>query len=238
MTEEISPQLTRKAFLDTIPAHISYIFIFIGLGIEARQSGLALFDSVFSTIIIFAAPLQFYIIYHLQPEPLLSTIALMSLIINFRFALMSINISPYLQNKNRWLLILNFVFLTATTFSQCYAQRNKLKRAEFQHYYLVCGSICYITSVLATFIGFQLEAFHIPTVLSIAFEMAMPIHFIVITTNYYPKLKPLIGIACGYLLAPLSQKYCAEYNLVVLSLLGGLVITLLHSLITNKYQKC
>lgn len=106
--------------------------------------------------------------------------------------------------------------LSASTFAVTYFRLEKNKEEHGFEYYLGVSVPSYVCAIIATYLGFMLASqTEISDTLMRHFAMILPIHFVILTAQKWPKLKPIVITVLGFALTPVFLNILGVIGFVV-----------------------
>lgn len=220
---------TKEGIRDSLPNCVALFFIFISVGNLCNTQHMSFFASILMTLLIFAAPLQVVLIQSVQHDILLSTVLFTTLIINFRFLIISSTISSYFNKQPLFIQMLALFILSLSTFTVAYMKFTNDKHTDHFYYFIGVASATYIIAVLSTGLGYfitaQFHGYYIEHILA----MIIPIYFTVLTAMNWPKLTPVIATLLGFISIPLIGLILPDkYGLLLGPVVIGIVFILIE----------
>ena len=215
----------RAGMIDSIGVGISFVFLFVSTGALCVASHLSFWQSILMTALIFAAPLQIIILQHIgAASPELWLVFVLSLLVNFRFFLMTAAFFPYFKHQRTSHLLMGLFGLSASSFAISFPEFKNNPRVNHFQYYLGSMLVCYVTGVISTGIGFELaHSIQSPYLMAIL-AMILPINFTLLTAKYWPKFKPIIITLLGFVLFPIVHSLAPQLALLILPLVLAAVL--------------
>ncbi|KTB62822.1 AzlC family ABC transporter permease [Pseudomonas syringae] len=216
---------TRSSFadgcVDSLPVCLTFMFLFFSIGAACRDAGFNGLQALTMTFTVHAAPLQVFIAQHGENLTIMS-ILFTTLVVNFRFLIMSSVLTEHFKGVPLWKALLSAQLLSISTFTLSNARKDKI--ANVYDYYLGCGISTLTIAIIATGLGFWISGEQSPFMQSVI-SVILPIHFTVLASLAWPKLKPLIATVAGFVLTPIVGSYLHEYQIFVVPfVLGGALL--------------
>jgi predicted branched-subunit amino acid permease len=208
----------REGVIATLPICVSFLFLFFSLGSLATTSGYNLAQSMGLTAIVYASPMQAWI---LQAGKALTipTLVVSALLINFRFIILSSVLAARMRSVPLWKLLLSVVTMSASSFAVASPHREQSDQAFFR-YNLGVGVASYGTALAATLAGSLVAATPSARVAQIV-AMILPIHFTTLIGSNWPKLKPIAIAATAFVAAPIAGRLIGEMQAIVMPFVLG-----------------
>jgi predicted branched-subunit amino acid permease len=211
--------------IDSAPVSIAFIFLFAAIGSFAHQANFTLLQSTLMSALIYASPLQIFIIQQSGALTDLTAIITTSLLINFRFILMSASLIPYFKGVATWKKLIALPLLSASTFTVSFIKLKTHESVDSFQYFLGMGIVSLVTAVAATAIGYVMTESLQSQLITSLLHMILPIHFTALTANYWPnKMKSVIATAIGFLSASTFTALPNNYGVILGPVLVGVVM--------------
>ena len=177
---------------DSIPICLAFLFICISFGGSAKADNITLSQTLVMSMLIYSMPLQVILIKTLSSGISIATVALLSFIINARFSLMVLSLTPYFKQSVKK-LIPSLLMLSASSFTVSHVKFTRELPNNPLKYYLGIASAGYIIAIFATIIGFYIAFVNDSIILDNVFSIALAIHFTALTAMRWPKLKHVVA---------------------------------------------
>ncbi len=197
--------------IDSIPICVSFAFLFFSIGSLCNNHGYSLPHTASMTFFIFSAPLQIFIAQN-GDSISLAALIIASLLINFRFLIMSAALSEKFKSISLIKLFLAVPMLSASTFS---ASNKKGDGTTLFHYYVGIGLMAMITAILASMLG-SILAIKISAFVT---SIILPMHFAALTGLLWPKLKPILITVFSFFAAPIAGSCFGKLQVIIMPLL-------------------
>ncbi|MGU7768613.1 AzlC family ABC transporter permease [Burkholderia sp. MR1-5-21] len=198
---------------DSIPVSLSYVFLFFSVGSLCAGAGYSTFQAGLMTAIVFAAPLQVFIVQNGEAISL-ATLLLASVMINFRFVIMASVLGSRLSGNSLKKLLAAIFMISASTFVVSNSKK-EASSTELFDYYIGVGSISIGTALVATLVG-TMFAGVIDGMLMKVVGMILPIHFATLTGFQWPKAKPVLITIAAAAFAPVLGKFVGGAQVFIL----------------------
>ncbi|WP_340609093.1 AzlC family ABC transporter permease [Xenorhabdus bharatensis] len=218
--------LFRKGMLDSLPVCISFFLIFASVGALYQNKGLSLIEAMVGSVFTFAAPLQVAVVNYLANGALLSVIIL-TLIINFRFFLMSMVMSQYFHGISKSKVVLSMLAFSASTYTVTHAHlvAEKIPEGKAQfNYYLGVSVPSFVIAVLATLLGYVSSDYLNYDSISLFLVMLIPIHFSSLTAKRAGKDLSVFATLVGGLCAPFINELNIQLMDIAIPIIVGMCI--------------
>ncbi len=215
-------QRNRSSFVegcvDSIPVCLTFLFLFFSIGAACHRAGFTGPQALIMTFTVHAAPLQVFIAQHATSLTVMS-ILFTTLIVNFRFLIMSSVLTEHFKGVPLWKSLLSAQLLSISTFTLSNTKKGLVD--NIYNYYLGCGVSTLAVAIVATASGFWVSGEQNAFLQSVI-GVILPIHFTALASLAWPKLKPLIATGAGFALTPIAGRYLHDYQIFVVPfVLGG-----------------
>ena len=212
-------QSFRQGAIDSLPICFTFLFLFFSIGAASHSAGFTSLQSIVMTLSVHASPLQVLITQNAESLSFLSLL-LATLVINFRFLIMSSLLNQDFGRISFSKKILSVQLLSISTFTLASSKKEHI--ADLYHYYLGCGVTSLGAATLATWAGYAVGAqsdFVNPQLVN----MIMPIHFTALAALAWPKLRPLLVTLLGFVVTPYAERWLGEYQILITPLVLALM---------------
>ncbi|MDO6709016.1 AzlC family ABC transporter permease [Photobacterium sp. 1_MG-2023] len=196
--------LAKRGLIDSIPVMISFFFMFSAIGSTYQKNGIPMLESFLGTAFIFAAPLQISGMELIQNGLIYSGI-LLTIVINFRFILMSFIILEKFPGVERWKIYPSMIMFSASTYAVTTSYVNSIGRNDGKvnfHYYLSVGIPCYVVAVVSTVFGYLASEYINYESLKDTINLIIPINFFLMALKDEKNKLALVSTLSGIVLAP------------------------------------
>ncbi len=215
----------RSAFIegciDASPVSLTFVFLFFSIGAASSEAGFTALQAMVMTLTVHAAPLQVFLTQHGVSLTVMS-ILLTTLVVNFRFVIMSSVLAEHFKGVPLWKSLLCAQLLSISTFTLSTGKKDKID--NLHGYYLGCGVSTLSVAVIATVAGFWISTEQGPY-LKAVIGIILPVHFTALAALSWPKLKPLLVTMAGFALTPVAGRFLQEYQIFVVPfVLAGLML--------------
>ncbi len=218
--------LFRKGMLDSLPVCISFFLIFASVGALYQNKGISLIETMAGSVFTFAAPLQVAVVNYLANGVFLSVIIL-TLIINFRFFLMSMVMSQYFHGISKGKILLSMLAFSASTYTVTHAHliAEKISDGKSQfNYYLGVSIPSFVIAVLATLLGYVSSNYLNYDSISLFLMMLIPIHFSSLAAKRAGKDLSVFVTLIGGICAPFINEINIQLMDIVIPIIVGMCI--------------
>lgn len=216
-----APARPRPSFIegciDSLPVCFTFLFLFFSIGAACRGAGFSAVQSILMTITVHAAPLQVFMAQH-GASLTLASILFTTLVVNFRFLIMSSVLTEHFKGVPLWKSLLSAQMLSISTFTLSNSKKGQIHNVY--NYYLGCGISTLAAATLATAIGYWVSAEQGP-LLGQVVSVILPIHFTALASLAWPKLRPLVVTGAGFVLTPIAGRYLHDYQIFVVPFVLG-----------------
>lgn len=204
--------------LDSTPVCLTFMFLFFSIGAACHRAGFTGLQALVMTFTVHAAPLQVFVAQHGASLTVMS-ILFTTLLVNFRFLIMSSVLTEHFKGVPLWKSLLSAQLLSISTFTLSNTKKGLIDNVY--NYYLGCGVSTLCVAIFATGVGYWVSGEQ-NALLQSLIGVILPIHFTVLASLSWPKLKPLLATVAGFVLTPLAGHYLHDYQIFVVPfLLGG-----------------
>lgn len=207
--------------VDSLPVSLTFVFLFFSIGAASSEAGFTALQAMIMTATVHAAPLQVFLTQHGVTLAVMS-ILLTTLVVNFRFLIMSSVLAEHFKGVPLWKALLSVQLLSISTFTLSSAKKDKV--ANLHAYYVGCGASTLTVAIIATGAGFWISTEQGPY-LKAVISIILPVHFTALAALSWPKHKPLLITMAGFALTPVAGRFLHEYQIFVVPfVLAGAVL--------------
>ncbi|WP_419736833.1 AzlC family ABC transporter permease [Pseudomonas sp. COR18] len=218
--------------IDSLPVCLTFMFLFFSIGAASRDAGFMGLQALIMTFTVHAAPLQVFLAQHGANLTVMS-ILFTTLVVNFRFLIMSSVLTEHFKGVPLWKSLLSAQLLSISTFTLSNAKKGMI--ANVYNYYLGCGISTLSIAIVATGLGYWVSGDQNPLLQSVI-GVILPIHFTVLASLAWPKLKPMIATGAGFALTPIVGRYLHDYQIFVVPFALGAALLIWDELFERKSQ--
>ncbi len=211
---------------EAMPVTLTFSFLFLAVGAASQSGGLSVYQGLFMTAMVFAAPAQFAAIELIAVEAWVPAM-LAIIVINFRFLLMATSITPYLGTPPRKALFPALQMLSASTFATSFPHLCKGGVSHPFSFYLGVCLAAFPTALAATGLGYLVDADDLPWLQDLLITL-LPVYFATFIALAWPNTRFLLAGLMGFLVTPLFSEFFSGFGLVVAALLIAAVMLLLE----------
>ena len=216
--------------IDSAPVCIAFVLMFFSIGVLLASAGFSLVESVMMTVLVHAAPLQVFIGQSGGSAGLWALVAI-TLLVNFRFMIMSSVLCEQFKSVSLLKMILSVQLLSVSTFTLASARKDKA--LDSYRYYLGCGISSLSVAVIFTGVGYVMRTDLNPMIMSVI-GMILPIHFTALAAMSWPKWRPVLATIAGFIATPLAGAGLGAYQVFVVPLLLGALFLVVDKLKSNR----
>jgi len=197
--------------IDSIPVCISFAFLFFAVGNLCATHHYSLAQAASMTALVFAAPLQVFIVQNGETLSL-AALVVACVLINFIFLIMSSMLSEKFKKIALAKVLLSIPMLSASTFT---LSNLKGESGSPFHYYLGVGAAAIGTALAAT-VGGTIAAAKSDAYINDVVAIILPVHFTALTALMWPKLRPVLITVLSFLVAPIAGHWLGKLTVVVM----------------------
>ncbi len=194
----------------------------LGFGALAEAAGLTLWQSMFTTLVIFALPGQVVLVDQVAAGATLFTATLAVMLTAIRLMPMTIVLVPLLKTKATpiWVLLLISHVVAVTAWIEAMRRLPRLpghlRTAYFSGFSLTLISI----NIVATGIGFFISG-AVPAFVAAGLIFLTPLYFVISLIQISKPAGDLMAVAMGAIIGPVAFIYVPGFDLLVSGLAGG-----------------
>lgn len=197
---------------------------FLGFGALVRESGMALWQGLFSTASAWALPGQVALVeLHAVGAPLLAIVVAVGLS-NARLLPMVITLMPYLadQNRPRWQYYVAANWVAVTGWAAALRACPGMVAEERLPYFMGYSMVLWPASLAGTAIGFALAG-AVPVAVSLGLVFLNPIYFMLVFAADVSSPPRVAALVLGAILGPLLFLVTPDWSLLLTGVIAGTV---------------
>lgn len=222
-----SKSALHTGIIDSLPICLSFFFMFTSLGANCRIADLSEINSVLMTLLVFAAPLQIVLLYALKHQHGgLIYFACITLVVNFRFVLNSVAITPHIGQFKWYKLVLAMFMFSASTFTVAYTKykTSELKASDNLDYFWGVAIPSFVVANLATILGYYCIKNINGSHLWLIFTIVLPLHFAALTAKRYPNIFAINAAITGFILTPFLAGHSGFISVLAALIVGAIMV--------------
>ncbi|MNO54185.1 AzlC protein [compost metagenome] len=208
-----------KGCIDSIPVCLAFLFMFFSIGVLLASAGFSLMQSIVMTLAVHAAPLQVFI-GQSDGGITIGALIMITLLVNFRFMIMSSVLCEQFKSISLTKMMWSVQLLSVSTFTL--ANSTKGSALDSYRYYLGCGITSLFVAILATVMGYLIRA-DLGVMAYAVIAMILPIHFTALVGMSWPKWRPVVATAIGFVATPIVGSWLGAYHVFIVPLVLGAV---------------
>ncbi|MFY0728576.1 AzlC family ABC transporter permease [Pseudomonas sp. NFX15] len=208
-----------KGCIDSIPVCLAFLFMFFSIGVLLASAGFSLLQSIVMTLAVHAAPLQVFI-GQSDGGIGVGALIMITLLVNFRFMIMSSVLCEQFKSVSLAKMMWSVQLLSVSTFTL--ANATKGGTLDSYRYYLGAGIASLSVAIFATILGYLIRA-DLGVMAYAVIAMILPIHFTALVGMSWPKWRPVLATAIGFIATPIVGVWLGAYHVFVVPLVLGAV---------------
>jgi len=216
----------RKGAREGVPVAISFFGLFFAVGVASEAARIPGLHCMLLSLLVYAAPAQLAIAELVRSGQEGVAIVVITLVINFRFAVLASTLLPYFRGTSRGFLALGAQTLGATTFAVGFMEARRENATDIFAYYAGVSIVSYPVALMGTGLGYCVGS-ALPPIFNETVAMILPIYFTASLADEWPKARPLIAGLLGVVLTPLVARYNMVLGLVCIPIVVGLALAAL-----------
>lgn len=201
----------------------TFIAIFMGFGVTASLAGTADPAAVLMTLLVFAGPAQFAMIEVGAQTGLLLPVISVGVLVNLRFLVMSMTLTPIFEHVPRRALLFWSQFISASSFLVTFFESRKSQGAEPFRFFKGVVLVSYPTAVVGTAIGVWV-GHGLPSLLNFGATLFLPIYFALLVSSDMRNRSEQAAACLGFILAPPAEMVLPGWGIFLVALGTGLVM--------------
>ncbi|MES2204037.1 MAG: AzlC family ABC transporter permease [Pseudomonadota bacterium] len=188
---------------DSYPVCIAFLFMCISFGGLAKTVGLSLMQTMSMAMMIYSIPLQIFLISLAKSNLVLSTIVMLTFVINARFFLMSLSLVHRFKGVSLTKTIPALLILSASSFTVAHVKFLNEDIERPFNYYVGVALSAYVMTFFSTLAGFYIAFINDSVILYHVFSIALAIHFTALTAIRFPNIRLIVATIFGFAMLPL-----------------------------------
>ncbi len=203
---------------------ISLAASFFALGALFKNSGLNAMQSFLSTLIGFALPGQVVMAETLIVNGTLLNILIAVFLTNARLYPMTVNLVPFIRQKNRprWHYYFLAHFIAVTSWVYMLSNYNKISKENRFSFFLGLGATLWVLSTISTVIGFYTAGI-ISKKIFVAIIFLNPIYFMCMIVSVLNKLHIILTVFLSIILAPILFLVTPDWSVLLAGVISGII---------------
>ena len=194
----------------------------VGFGAMGKTSGLDVWFTSFTSILMFALPGQVVLLEMAITGSSVLAIALAVTLTSTRFITMTVTLFPQFHEKDRNHRLYASVHLLAmTAWAISMREFHTIEAKHRLSYFVGLGLLCWLISIPGTILGFYLAGM-VPTPVTLGLVFINPLFFLLTFTEVKPWVNR-IAILLGCLLGPLFFLLDRDTSLLTTGLVAGTI---------------
>lgn len=221
-----------KGVKDSGPICIAFIFMCMSFGGFSKATGFSLMQTMAISMFVYSIPLQVLILQLFHNGLNITSVAILSLIVNSRFFLMSLSLLPYFKNISIKKLIPSLSILSASSFTVAHVKFSSSSTIiNPLRYYLGIALAAYLTNFITTLLGFYIMSSTSNFTMTHIFSIALGIHFTALTAMRWPKFKLILATLLGFLMMPIFNLFMqTDLSIIIIPISVACVMVLFTKL--------
>jgi predicted branched-subunit amino acid permease len=211
---------------EALPVGLTFLVAFLGVGAVFAVANLGVVSASLSTLLLMTGPGQISLVEGFQSGQALVTLLLAVAVINGRFLVLSAVLAPAFREVPLRRLLLPLTFLNASTFAVAHVG---LKRpgpaAHPLAFFWGVAFASMVPAVGGTAAGYYVAGV-LPEALRATVDMILPINFVILLARDWPRVRPLLAGALGFVLTPPFEAVMPGVGMLAACVMVGLVLGL------------
>lgn len=225
----------KSGIKDSGPICMAFIFMCMSFGGYSKVTGFSLAQTMAISMFVYSIPLQVIILQLFKGGISFTSVALLSLIVNSRFFLMSLSLVPYFKDRAIKKLLPALLILSASSFTVAHVKFTSSVLKKPFRYYLGVALAAYFTNFIATLIGFYIMSSNSNSIMTHIFSIALGIHFTALTAMRWPKFKLVLSTLLGFLMMPIFSLFVPiNFSIVIIPFFVAGFMVLLNKMESRK----
>lgn len=217
----------KKGFIAGSGAIPTFGVMFFGFGLAATIAGIAEWQVLLITFLVFAAPAQFAMVDVATQGGGVLQVIFIAVLVNLRFFPMSLTLAGITGPDNNWKHVICSQFVSATTYlTTFFGWRRGGVEDPFRYYQGVVLATVPI-ALFGTAVGIWLGA-GLPQMFAFVASLFLPIYFTLLLKSEDKTQKENLAIVSGLVLTPAAELLLPGLGLFLVALFTGLVLEWSH----------
>ena len=194
----------------------------LGFGALAEAAGFTLWQSMFTTLVVFALPGQVVLADQVAAGASLFTATLAVMFTAIRLMPMTIVLIPLLKSKTTpvWALLLLSHVVAVTAWIEAMRRLPRLPEDLRVGYFSGFSLTLVLLNIIATGVGFFIAS-EVPVYVAAGLIFLTPLYFIISLIQISKPVGDLMAVATGAVIGPLAFFYVPGFDLLITGLVGG-----------------
>jgi 4-azaleucine resistance transporter AzlC len=204
----------REGARAAIPVCVAFFAITVAFGIAAHANGLPAGEVLLMSAVVFAGPAQFPAIELLPLSGQAMQILLSTLFINFRFAVMSFALVPYLKRVRTGGLLVGAQLVTMSTFAVSFFRFQRTSDRDNFIYFLGVAIPSYICYVVGTAVGYYFGV-RIPAGFEEGIDFIFPAYLTALLAAELRERRSIAVVGVAFLATPVVEALAPGWGLIL-----------------------
>ena len=204
----------REGTRAAIPVCFGFLGITTALGIAAHAAGLSLGETVLMSAVVFAAPAQFPAIELFPLAGKAVHILLSTLVINLRFAIMSLALVPHFSRVRKAALMPAAHLISVSTFAVSFLRFQQKSSQEKFFYFLGVAIPSYTCYLVGTTVGYLFGA-RIPGGFEEGIQFVFPAYLTALLAAELRERQAILLVGVAFLTTPVVERLVPGWGLIL-----------------------
>lgn len=204
----------REGARAAIPVCFGFLGITTALGIAAHAAGLSLGEAVLMSAVVFAAPAQFPAIDLLPLRGQALQILLSTVVINLRFAIMSLALAPHFGRVRKAALMPAAHLISVSTFAVSFLGFQKKSVQDKFMYFLGVAIPSYTCYLVGTMVGY-LFGVRIPGGFEEGIQFVFPAYLTALLAAELRERQAIVLVGVAFLTTPVVEGLVPGWGLIL-----------------------
>ena len=202
----------------------TFIAIFTAVGIAAQVQGVSFFASLWMTVLMYSAPAQFAMMDVAAQGGIWVQAALVGILVNLRFFIMSMSLSTLFRGVSRSRLALWAQFVSASSYLLTFFRSRKDADTDMFAFFRGVVWMTFSTAVIGTLIGVLLGV-GMPALFNFGAALFLPLYFALLLVSENMNRAEIHATLIGLVATPVLEVLLPGWGLIIAALAAGSLVT-------------
>ena len=195
---------------------------FVAIGALLKNIGFNIYESIFSTMLIYALPGSLVMAESILIGASLLSIFIAVWFVNARLYPMAVSLFPLMMDESqpKWKYYLSCHFIAVSAWLIMKSNYETVEKKNRVDFWIGIGSATWSVAVIATIIGFYLSD-HLNKDMLMGLAILNPIYFTCMMVGAMKTIQVILSVILGAILGPVFYFFSPEWSILLGGLLAG-----------------
>ena len=201
----------------------TFLAIFIAVGLSAQVHDVSFTTAVWMTALVFAAPAQFAMMDVAAQGGVWLQVALVGVLANLRFFIMSMTLTTFFNHVPRSRLVLWSHFVSASSYLITFFETRRQGQPDLFRFFQGVVWMTFSAAVLGTLIGLWFGA-DMPGLFAFGAGLFLPLYFALLLFSEKMNRSEISAALIGLVATPPLELLIPGWGLIIAALAAGVVV--------------